>query len=411
MEGSRAVERALNNLTCGLQDVRDVSADEELKHHQFVLTEILTNLLERKSDDEELDEDEIQTIYDAVKGAMKSASDLPVKHRQKHLQVSKVGKAIDKNFCHVGVGPLSQQPVFKSGADKEAMTQVISQHLYREGMPQVGDKLCQESGVTSGLDPKILDAFKKMNVVLEALKSRNLEPALKWVDENRETLLGQGSTLEFQLYRLAFVCLIKNGNGTETDVVTAGMQFSRRHFPRFAKRHEKEIQKLMGALLLCTSAGGIQSSPYAYLFHDQMWDDVINLFNRDVCNLIGVSIESPLQTCCSAGCVAFPILLEASHAMTLARQGQSQGEGGRAVWHGRNELPVELNLGKEFHFHSIFSCPILRQQGSESNPPMRLNCGHVISRDAVHKLMNGPRFRCPYCTGAQHLLHAKQINF
>lgn len=34
----------------------------------------------------------------------------------------------------------------------------------------------------------------------------------------------------------------------------------------------------------------------------------------------------------------------------------------------------------------MFACPILRQQSTESNPPMRLICGHIISKDALQKL-------------------------
>ena len=47
---------------------------------------------------------------------------------------------------------------------------------------------------------------------------------------------------------------------------------------------------------------------------------------------------------------------------------------------------VEIDLGSEHRYHSIFACPILRQQSTEHNPPVRLICGHVISRDALHKL-------------------------
>lgn len=54
-------------------------------------------------------------------------------------------------------------------------------------------------------------------------------------------------------------------------------------------------------------------------------------------------------------------------------------------------LQIEIDLGKEFHYHSVFACPILRQQASEANPPMRLTCGHVISRDALQKLASGSK--------------------
>lgn len=51
---------------------------------------------------------------------------------------------------------------------------------------------------------------------------------------------------------------------------------------------------------------------------------------------------------------------------------------------------IEIDLEPEYRYHSIFACPILRQQSSEDNPPMKLVCGHVISRDALNKLCNGP---------------------
>lgn len=51
-------------------------------------------------------------------------------------------------------------------------------------------------------------------------------------------------------------------------------------------------------------------------------------------------------------------------------------------------MQVEINMGPDAQFHSIFACPILRQQTSDNNPPMRLLCGHVISRDAINKMSN-----------------------
>jgi len=40
----------------------------------------------------------------------------------------------------------------------------------------------------------------------------------------------------------------------------------------------------------------------------------------------------------------------------------------------------------------MFACPILRQQSTDTNPPVRLVCGHVISRDALQKLTSGSKW-------------------
>ena len=49
-------------------------------------------------------------------------------------------------------------------------------------------------------------------------------------------------------------------------------------------------------------------------------------------------------------------------------------------------LKIEIDLGQNCRYHSVFACPILRQQSTDANPPMRLICGHVISKDALTKL-------------------------
>ena len=63
----------------------------------------------------------------------------------------------------------------------------------------------------------------------------------------------------------------------------------------------------------------------------------------------------------------------------------------------KDELPIEIDVGQEHRYHSVFACPILRQQTTDQNPPMKLVCGHVISKDALNKLSTHNRLKCPYC--------------
>ena len=124
--------------------------------------------------------------------------------------------------------------------------------------------------------------------------------------------------------------------------------------------------------------------------------------------------SSPCSLFCSfaSGCVALPVLMNIKAVM---EQRQCSG-----VWSHKDELPVrpsvggrhglkhwggqhhrkgdsphcwppqiEIELGMKCWYHSVFACPILRQQTSDSNPPIKLICGHVISRDALNKLING----------------------
>ncbi|KAL8175775.1 UNVERIFIED_CONTAM: E3 ubiquitin-protein transferase rmnd5a [Gekko kuhli] len=105
----------------------------------------------------------------------------------------------------------------------------------------------------------------------------------------------------------------------------------------------------------------------------------------------------------SAGCVALPALI---NIKAVIEQRQCTG-----VWNQKDELPIEVDLGKKCWYHSIFACPILRQQTTDNNPPMKLVCGHIISRDALNKMFNGSKLKCPYCPMEQSPGDAKQIFF
>jgi len=129
--------------------------------------------------------------------------------------------------------------------------------------------------------------------------------------------------------------------------------------------------------------------------------EIGELFVRDACALMGLSVESALAVAVNAGCTALPALLNIKQVML-----QHAG-----VWSAKDELPIEIDLGTNSRYHSIFACPILRQQTSDANPPLKLTCGHCISRDALNKLSSnsGHKLKCPYCPVEQNPADARQI--
>ena len=70
-------------------------------------------------------------------------------------------------------------------------------------------------------------------------------------------------------------------------------------------------------------------------------------------------------------------------------------------WTSNNELPVEIHLRDQVKFHSVFSCPVSKEPATLQNPPMVIPCGHVISKEALKRLVKGgqatSKFKCPYC--------------
>ena len=50
-------------------------------------------------------------------------------------------------------------------------------------------------------------------------------------------------------------------------------------------------------------------SPYAHLLSENLWKEIAELFVRDACALMGLSVESALAVAVNAGCTALPALL------------------------------------------------------------------------------------------------------
>ena len=115
-----------------------------------------------------------------------------------------------------------------------------------------------------------------------------------------------------------------------------------------------EVQRLMGCLLFANK--GLLNSPYSDLLDPWHWTDLVDTFTRDACQLLGLSLESPLAVSLSIGCSALPQLL---HLQSVMAQRQVSD-----VLSHHNELPCEIQLSWNHRFHSIFTCPILRQQTS-----------------------------------------------
>ncbi|KAF5915021.1 hypothetical protein HPG69_003521 [Diceros bicornis minor] len=222
------------------------------------------------------------------------------------------------------------------------------------------------------------------------------ELAKLWAVSNREMLIAQNSSLEFKLHRLYFISLLMGGTTNQREA----LQYAK-NFQPFALNHQKDIQVLMGSLVYLRQ--GIENSPYVHLLDANQWADICDIFTRDACALLGLSVESPLSVSFSAGCVALPALI---NIKAVIEQRQCTG-----VWNQKDELPIEVDLGKKCWYHSIFACPILRQQTTDNNPPMKLVCGHIISRDALNKMFNGSKLKCPYCPMEQSPGDAKQIFF
>jgi hypothetical protein len=250
------------------------------------------------------------------------------------------------------------------------------------------------------------DHFRDMYEILDEMKCWNLDPAIAWAQQNSHALESRGSNLAFTLATLRFSQLFAGG----TDLLTCpaptdeipqrivdAAGYLREAFSKFLPRHASQIYELVGALAYWQN---VTESPYAHHFQlDTAWDEARTFFTKEFCSLLGLSASSPLYIACTAGAIALPILSKVKKIM----------ETRRTEWTTEDELPVEIPLPAEFQFHSIFVCPVSKEQATAQNPPMMLPCGHVICAQTLEKICNKERFKCPYCPVESNQRDARKV--
>lgn len=250
------------------------------------------------------------------------------------------------------------------------------------------------------VDSKELVKFDEVDAILTSLRRKDASLALKWAIKNRKRLRELNSPLEFKIHRMNMINLLRQGMDKQHEII----QYARDNLQHLDPSHNDEIGKLMGGIIFLKS--GLENSRYEFFLDPINYNEIEDIFVSNACALLDLSIRSPISVAVDAGCVALPALLNINQILS--------NQGVQNIWQLRDELPVEIDLGRKLQFHSTFSCPILKQQSTEGNPPMRLVCGHVISRDALDKLSttsNSNKLKCPYCPMEQVVSDAMQIHF
>ncbi|CAG8460625.1 1255_t:CDS:2 [Paraglomus brasilianum] len=309
-------------------------------------------------------------------------------HKDFQSTLNKYGKAIDKKWKQ----DITIATNANAFSEKEKILQkTIALHFIRQGKFELGNTFMREAELDISDMPQA--QFVEMYQILEAIKVYDLGPALIWARSKREELERRGSSLEFQLHRLHFVQFLTNQRSEEAII------YARKNFHYFQERHLAEIQRLMGSMVYFNN---LNSSPYAELLSPDAWTDIQHQFTRDFCSLLGMSWESPLFISVTVGAMALPTIIKMA---TIMKEKKNE-------WSQQDELPVEIPLPDDMRYHSIFACPVSKEQSTEENPPMMMPCGHVICKESLNKLSKAnSRFKCPYCPNESTLDQAIRVHF
>ncbi|EPY54143.1 ubiquitin-protein ligase E3 [Schizosaccharomyces cryophilus OY26] len=366
------------------------------------LDELENNLLATKDSCSKDPQNASKQIKSSCTKTEQVFDDMKKLEKKFNSSMNKFGKTLDRKF-NFNLEDISLHSSFED--KKKELNTALALHFFRQGETEIAHSFCKEAGIEE--PPNMVQAFTLLNTILQGIRQHNLELAIDWALQCRGYLERKGSNLEFLLHRHQLLNeYFQNGD------VLAAIHYCRTYLTEFQDKHLKEIQKLIGALFFSSrsadvlpsqkngSQNGLSeqeklSQPPNDIPEDYRkvlrldWKHLELIFVREFCAALGMSLDSPVDIVVNAGSIALPVLLKVSNIMK-----QKHTE-----WTSQNELPVEIHLPSNYHFHSVFTCPVSKEQATEENPPMMMSCGHVIARESLRQLSrNGSQhFKCPYC--------------
>ncbi|VDN02836.1 unnamed protein product [Thelazia callipaeda] len=320
-----------------------------------------------------------------------SLSEMARQHRSTHQMLSKIGRTIDKNF----VADLSSVMKIDKNIETDPrlhsrVNALIINHLTSCGKFEVADILAREAQLppSDGLECNV----DEVRHLMDSFHNKDMLPAIEWLKQNacRE------EDLIYELQKQHFVKLLEDGKTMEA------LEYSRQ-----LTKHPDELRQL---LWLIVARDRKERCPDLFdpILLEQIEVRLARVMSKS---------ENYLSQILELGIKLIPSLISLRHLMANRSL--------ESIFQG-DELPVEVGMPNPAH--SVFTCPILKLQCTDQNPPMRLSCGHVISREALHKLAQTGRFvppanlapsntfshirlKCPYCPVESLVTEAKRVYF
>ncbi|ORY81767.1 hypothetical protein BCR35DRAFT_278795 [Leucosporidium creatinivorum] len=318
-----------------------------------------------------------------------------------------------------------------------SLNSTIALHLARIGAFDSLDSFLSESE-TPALDQHLLEGLKELHAILKELRQGVCTRALQWVEEHPEHGGGtgaEGDDLEFALRKEEFIRLLLGGSDLSSSSsemepllpsspskpstldphVHQALAYGGQHFRRL---HTPARKDLIAALLTSTiymPFPRLLSSPYASLYSSYLTSPsdagagaietspLCATFAARFLETLGLPRDSALSVVSDIG---------GGGAMAKILKVRSVMKEKKTEWSAVGELPVEIPLPSTRRYHSIFACPVSKEQSTSTNPPMLLPCGHVIARESLARLARGtPQLKCPYCPHVGRVVDAVRVYF
>ncbi|KAI9635619.1 putative negative regulation of gluconeogenesis-related protein [Dioszegia hungarica] len=320
--------------------------------------------------------DPTQVIQDLIKAVAKSKKEVEKGLKGWYNGLGIVGKAVEKAFPPNLAGisdAYNDPPLFSEPDAAAALDRVILDSLGRRGLWEAVDVGAEEMGVTyENRDRGVSD---ELYSILNAIEAGDLQPAISWCEENASFLATppHPSSLPYYLHRSVFL---------RTTSSMAALEYARTYLMVYMPT-QPVLQLITSSLYPSAATAG---TPYN---HDDY--PLSKMFQAEFCRRHGMAKEELLEVAVDLGGKG-----GALGVIEKARRVMGERLGNVRTW---QDLPLEVPLPSNRRYHSVFVCPVSKEQATEANPPKMLTCGHVLAQESLTRMLKGGRrtAKCPYC--------------
>ncbi|KAL1497840.1 hypothetical protein ABEB36_008728 [Hypothenemus hampei] len=247
---------------------------------------------------------------------------------------------------------------------RKRLDRMVVEYCLRNGYYDSAILLAEKSDIK---DFTNIDIFLNFREVEKSLANHETQKCLLWCHDNKSKLRKLKSTMEFNLRIQEFIELIRKDRRIDA------IRYARKQFPSFEEEHLSTIQRVMALLAFPVT---VSITPYASLFDESRWNDLIEQFRQENYKLFQLSPQS-----------VFTVALQAGLSALKTPQCYSEGRRSKNI----AACPVcneNLNkLAEPLPFshcsQSKLYCYITGLPLNENNQPMMLPNGYIYGEQAL----------------------------
>lgn len=272
--------------------------------------------------------------------------------------------------------------------DSIRLKRILVDYMLRMSYFDTAAMLAKKSNIENLVD---LDVFHEARKVIDALKRKEVAPALAWCAENKSRLKKSKSKFEFAVRLQEFIELVRE------DKFMQAVTYARRYLAPWAASYMKDFQCAFATLAFRSNT---ECARYKDLFKETQWDSLIEKFKKEFYGLYGMTLQPLLNIYLQAGLCA--LKTPASYEDDCTKEDPLSQEDFRI-------LALPLPYSKQLHSKLI--CYISREIMNHDNLPLALPNGYVYSTKALKEManQNNSKITCPRTGLVCHFSELKKV--